>query len=148
MAAPKPVLRTLAVWLVLMAAETIHGTLRVLFLEPSAGELRAKQVGVFTGCLLILGLTYLFIEWLRVERTRSLLLVGVAWVVLTLLFEVGIGRLAFRYSWDVLAGRFAADYNLLRGGLMPLGLLVLASAPLLAARLRGIGTRPPGPARG
>ena len=77
-----------------------------------------------------------------------MLLVGVVWVVLTLLFEVGIGRLAFRDSWDVMAGRFAADYNLLGGGLMPLGLLVLAAAPLLAARLRGIGTRPFGPARG
>jgi len=41
--------------------------------------------------------------------------------------------LVLGYSWE----RMIEDYNLLKGGLMGLGLLWLLFAPLLAARLRG-----------
>ena len=34
--------------------------------------------------------------------------------------------------------RIAADYNLLRGGLLPIGLLVLTAAPLIAAKFRHV----------
>ena len=36
-------------------------------------------------------------------------------------------------SWQ----RIASDYNLLQGGLMPIGLLFLALSPLIAAKIRG-----------
>jgi len=34
--------------------------------------------------------------------------------------------------------RIASDYDVLRGGLLPIGLLVLTAAPLIAAKLRGV----------
>jgi hypothetical protein len=37
-------------------------------------------------------------------------------------------------SWS----RIASDYNLLRGGLLPIGLLVLTAAPLIAAKIRHV----------
>jgi hypothetical protein len=36
-------------------------------------------------------------------------------------------------SWE----RLAADYNVLEGGLLPLGMLVLLLSPLIAGRIRG-----------
>jgi hypothetical protein len=48
-------------------------------------------------------------------------------------FEVGLGRLAFGYSW----AQIAADYNLLQGRLMSLGLVLLILAPLIATKIRG-----------
>ena len=44
------------------------------------------------------------------------------------------GRYVIHTSWS----RIASDYNLIRGGLMPIGLLVLTAAPLVAARLRHV----------
>jgi hypothetical protein len=38
-------------------------------------------------------------------------------------------------SWE----RLAADYNVLEGGLLPFGMLVLLLSPLIAAKVRGIG---------
>jgi hypothetical protein len=38
-----------------------------------------------------------------------------------------------------------SDYNLLQGGLLPIGLLVLTVAPLLAARWRGVWATNPRP---
>jgi hypothetical protein len=58
--------------------------------------------------------------------------------VLTLAFEFGLGRLVLDYSW----ARIGAEYNLLEGGLMPIGILVLTLSPLIAARWRDL-SKPP-----
>jgi hypothetical protein len=57
--------------------------------------------------------------------------IGVMSVVLTLAFEIGLGRLVGS-SWN----RIASDYNLLQGGLMPIGLGVMAMSPWIALRFR------------
>jgi hypothetical protein len=45
-------------------------------------------------------------------------------------------RFIFAYSWE----QIAADYNLLNGGLMPIGLVLLTLSPLIAAKIRGVST--------
>jgi len=55
------------------------------------------------------------------EYFATYLGVGLLWLVLTLGFESVLGRLVLGYSW----ARIAAEYNLLKGGLMPTGLFVL-----------------------
>jgi hypothetical protein len=54
--------------------------------------------------------------------------------VLTVAFEIALGRFVLDVPWE----RILSDYNLCRGGLLPLGLLFMAAAPLIAGRLRGI----------
>jgi len=124
-------LRAIAVWVLLMSAEIVHGVARTLFLAPAVGDFRARQLAVVSGSLLMLAITCLTIRWLRPRATQSVLAIGVMWVVLTLAFEIGLGRLA-GYSWN----RIGSDYDLLHGGLMPLGLGVMAMAPWLASRFR------------
>jgi hypothetical protein len=126
-------LRAFAVWLVIMLVESAHGTLRELFLAPLVGDFRARQLAVFTGSLLILGVAYLCVRWIRAGSTARLLAVGLLWLFLTLSFEFGLGLFVLGYSWE----RVAEDYDLSRGGLMPFGLVLLTLAPLIAARLRG-----------
>jgi hypothetical protein len=116
----------------LMAVEVVHGTLRAIFLVPVVGDLCARRIGVLIGSLLILIVCFLTIGWVGVVRTRSLIRVGLSWLALTVGFELGLGRFVFGYSW----GRIASDYDLLHGGLMPIGLAVLALSPIVTARLR------------
>jgi hypothetical protein len=120
--------RAIAVWLLLMAVEVVHGIARSLLLAPLVGDFRARQIAVATGSLLILLMTTATIRWMRADTTRRLLAIGMLWVVLTLAFEVGVGRFVAGYSWD----RIASDYDLVKGGLLPLGLAVMALSPLLA----------------
>ena len=127
-------LRAFAVWLVIIGAESVHGALRMKFLTPVVGDFRARQISVFTGALLILGIAWLLVRWLRAETTRTLVEVGLLWLVLTVLFEVGLGRLAFNYSWE----RIFSDYDISQGSLMSIGLVLLTLAPILAAKLRGV----------
>ena len=58
----------------------------------------------------------------------------IAWLALTLAFEIAFGRYVVHASWS----RIASDYNLSRGGLLPVGLLVLTAAPFIAARYRHV----------
>lgn len=127
-------LRAFAVWLVIVAVESAHGTLRELFLAPLVGEFRARQIAVFTGSLLILAVACLLVRWMRAGTTGRLLTTGFLWLFLTLLFEFGLGLFILGYSWE----RMASDYDLSRGGLMPFGLVLMTLAPLIAARLRGL----------
>lgn len=126
-------LRSLAVWVLLMAAEVVHGILRGILIVPLVGDFRARQIGVFIGSLLILFIAYGCIRWMNPSRSsRRLLRVGLVWVALTLVFEIGLGRVALDYRWE----RVLSDYNLAGGGLMPLGLIVLGASPWIANRLR------------
>jgi hypothetical protein len=125
--------RAAAVWVVLMGAEVVHGVLRRVYLVPRVGDLRARQIGVFIGSARILMIASLTARWLQARTTASQVLVGSLWLVLTLAFEAGLGRLVLRYSWE----RVVSDSDLRRGGLLPVGLLVLVLAPWLSSRLAG-----------
>lgn len=128
------VLRSLAVWLLIIVAESIHGTLRTLFLEPVLGGPAARRLSVFTGVLLIFAVTYLCIKWIGESRSKGLIAIGLGWVFLTVIFEIALGRLVLGLTWE----RLLADYDITNGGLMGIGLILMALVPLATARLRGI----------
>jgi len=75
-----------------------------------------------------------FIRWIRPADVADAVLVGLVWLALTLVFEVSFGRLVMHATWS----RIASDYDLLRGGLLPIGLLVLTMAPFISARFRHV----------
>jgi hypothetical protein len=124
--------RAVAVWLLIIAVESVHGTIRQLFVAPAIGDLPARQLGVATGSLLILAVAWLTARWLGATTVRAQLEVGALWVVLTILFEAGLGRV-LGLSW----ARLLADYDPGQGGLMGLGLVVLLLSPAVGARLCG-----------
>lgn len=125
--------RALAVWLLIIFAESVHGTLRQLFLAPLVGDFTARRIAFFVGMFLIFGITYFFIRWISAENAKQLFAVGLMWMVLTTLFEFGLGRFVLNYSWE----RMFEDYNISRGGMMEFGLLFMIFAPWLAAKIRG-----------
>jgi hypothetical protein len=127
-------LRAIAVWLLIIAAETVHGIFRTIFLVPMMGDFRARQFSVFTGCILIFTVAYFLTSWIGARTKKQLLAVGVLWVVLTLLFEVVLGRFLLELPWN----RMVEDYDLSRGGLLGFGLLFMAITPTLVARHRRI----------
>ena len=124
--------RAVCVWIILIAIEFIHGVLRAMFLVPVVGDFRSRQIGVFTGSVLILAVTYMLVTWLRTTETKALIGVGALWVMLTVAFELGFGHYAFGRSWMDLA----SDYDIRRGGFLLIGMAVMMLAPLIAARMR------------
>lgn len=123
--------RGLVVWFIIIFVESLHGIARKVLLEPLIGDLASRQVSVFIGSGLIIGIAFVFVRWLKASRRIDFLIVGFIWVMLTVSFELLLGRLVMDLSWH----RLASDYDLMNGGLMPLGLLVMLFAPLTMAIL-------------
>jgi hypothetical protein len=120
-------------WMLIIALESLHGAVREIFIAPVLGDLRARQLGVLVGCVIVLLVAWLTARWLAANTRRLQLTAGLLWVALTLVFEIALGR-AIGASWD----RILEDYNPARGGFMLLGIAFMACAPMLAARLRNL----------
>jgi hypothetical protein len=123
--------RAALVWMLMMLAETGHGVIREVFIAPVIGGLRARQLGVFVGCILIFIIALLSARWMNARTQREQLKVGAFWVALTLVFEIALGR-ATGVSWS----RILSDYNPAHGGLMLLGLAFMLFTPWLTRRIR------------
>lgn len=113
--------RVWAVWGLIVLAETLQGVLRQLWLVP--------WLGVVSGALLILLLTWATRRWLRLRTPAQQLQAGALWLLLMLLFEFGLGTL-LGYPPE----RLLADYDPRAGGYLWLGMLVLLLAPWLVGR--------------
>ena len=126
--------RGFAIWALLMLAEVLHGTARVLVLAPLVGDFRSRQIGVVTGSIIFLVLAFVFIGWIGARDSRELFGLGALWVVWTLAFELVLGRYVFDQTWE----RLLSDYAIWKGGLMPVGLLTLGLAPWIATQAKRI----------
>ena len=124
--------RAFTVWLVIIVAESVHGTLRQIFLAPLVGDFPARRIAFFTGMVLIFFIALCFIRWIRAGNSKQLFAVGLLWMCLTALFEFGLGFFVLNYSRE----RMLEDYDVSRGGLMGFGLLFMLFAPWLAAKRR------------
>jgi Na+/glutamate symporter len=125
-------IRALAIWLLIVFAESVHGTLRQLFLAPLVGDFPARRISFFIAVLLIFLITYFSIRWIDAPTVKSLFGIGLMWMILMTLFEFGLGHFIMKYSWE----KMLEDYDLSRGGLMGFGLVFMFFAPWLAAKLR------------
>lgn len=130
---PFPFGRVAGIWLTLLVVESIHGVIRRLFLEPRVGDIRARQLSVFTGAVLIALVYWFTIKWLGPQPVRRWWQFGFVWLAVTLAFEIVVGR-ATGMSWD----RIASDFDLRRGGLLGIGMLVILMAPRILAQRCGL----------
>ncbi|TLU82150.1 MAG: hypothetical protein FDX30_11780 [Chlorobium sp.] len=123
--------KVLTAWLLIVAAESVHGTLRRLFLVPLMGDMPSRQAGVLVGSLIIFVIALLTVRGFGMITSRQKFLAGALWVLLTVIFEVSLGLLA-GYTTE----RILSDYDLRQGGLMIFGLLFMFFTPFLAAKIR------------
>lgn len=126
----------LAAWPVLMAIATIDGLLRMKSLIPMMG-LRAALI--VSGIIMLFAtyvVAWLLMAWWGRPRSDSYLwIVGAAWVVLTVLFEIAIVVLG---RGETIATALYGYHpsHLLEGNLILPGLVLMLLAPVIVARVR------------
>jgi hypothetical protein len=125
------VLRSISVWAVVIAAESINGTIREALIVPRYGTALGRQISFAIALVLILAIALYFIRWIDAQGTYQLLVVGAVWAVLTFCFEVVLGRFIMGLAWE----RITADYDITQGGMMSFGLVYMLFAPMLASKL-------------
>ncbi len=124
--------RGFAVWLLIVIAESVNGTLRGMFLVPSLGDTQAKQVSFLIALIIISAIALLTIRWIGASTTIELLLIGLMWAGMMFGFEWALGR----FVLGVPIEKFMAEYDLRQGGLMSIGMLFLIFVPMIAFRIR------------
>ncbi len=112
----------------------VHGIARAKFLAPKVGDFRSRQIGVFSGSILILGYSWCVFPWLSLHSSKESLQVGALWFFCMILFEFTVGHFFFHFPWKWLFN----DFNLFKGRLLAIGMLVLAFSPWLSGWLRGV----------
>ena len=127
--------RAFLAWLSIAVAESIHGILRRVFVLPLLGDLRAHQVGILVGCIIIFVIALTTIRWVGAKTLSEQLRLGLFWMVLMFAFEGSLGY-AFGSSLD----RILLDYNITEGRFMIFGMIFMLLTPVLAANVRGIGS--------
>jgi hypothetical protein len=117
----------LVAWLVFMITAVINGTFRVSQLQLAMSEYRAHLVSTLLLCLALLIEISVFLELVGDYSQGWLIALGVMWMLMTLVFEFGFGRLMGQ-SWATLL----ENYDVPHGRIWPLVLIVVLLTPVLA----------------
>lgn len=130
----KGALQALLWWTLILLCAFANGALRELLLIPLLGAAPGLVLSglLLSGCILA-------VAWNAAPHYGRLTLahyhaIGAFWLLLTLGFEFGFGRLVQHKPWPELW----QAYTFQDGNLWPLVLILTALSPWLAARWRGL----------
>ncbi|MFC0444588.1 hypothetical protein ACFOD1_04725 [Pseudidiomarina halophila] len=125
-------LKVLMVWAGILVLAIANGLLRESVLLPTFGTPAALVLSGLILSGLILVVAYLSLPWLQLKSNAQLFLVGISWLVLTLVFEFSFGLWQGK-SWPELL----EAYSFKDGNIWLVVLLITTFSPYVAARLRG-----------
>jgi hypothetical protein len=124
-------LRAFWLWLVILVFAVANGVLREAVFIPKLGSASGLILsGVLLSALVLL-IAYLGLPWLRAHGSE-LIVIGLGWLVATLIFEFSFGLFRGKPIGEILAA-----YTFKGGNIWPVVLLVVAVAPWVAGKLRG-----------
>jgi hypothetical protein len=113
-------------WLPMIVIAFVNATLRELVITKYASPLRANQWSTIVLVFFCAIYVYYVFPFLRIDSGRQAFLVGLIWVVLTIIFEFALGRFSHK-SWNELL----IQYDVTSGNLWPLFLVCLFLMPYL-----------------
>lgn len=119
------------IWLGMLVAAFLNGALRELLIMPYIGESVGPIISVCVLSGAIFGLAYLFVRSQKPLPASTLLGMGLFWLVLGLLFEIGFFHYVMHEPWE----KLWADYNIIRGRLLIVVWLTTLFSPLLCSKL-------------
>lgn len=126
------VLRAFTLWLVILMLAVANGALREAVLIPKLGSAPGLVLsGVLLSALVLL-VAYLGLPWLRAQGT-ALIAIGLGWLAATLIFEFSFGLLQGKSLDEILAA-----YTFKGGNIWSAVLVIVAAAPWVAGKLRGV----------
>lgn len=119
--------RYLLSWFALAAIAILNGTLRVTTYGKVVPELPAHQISTITGIFFTgIAVRVLSRRW-PLESSRQAWTIGLAWLLLTIVFEFGFGHFIAGHTWAQLIN----DYNIAAGRVWSLFLVWILVMPFV-----------------
>ncbi len=127
-------LKALVLWLGILVLAILNGMLREKALIPAMGTFAGLIASgiVLSACIVLVA--FLAAPWYGPLASPQVWLIGLFWLVLTLLFEFSFGRFVQHKDW----AQLLQAYTFKGGNLWSVVLAVTLISPWLAARLRGL----------
>ncbi len=114
-------------WVPLVFIAIANGTFRQIAFQQTLGELYAHQLSTAIGILLFGFYIFWYIRITKPQSMSETVRIGILWMLLTIAFEFGLGRLILNRDWSTLLH----DYNLVDGRVWVLVLIWVAVAPTM-----------------
>lgn len=118
-------------WLPMILLAFANAALRQMVFLKLLGEHHAQQLSTLTLIVLCAVYVAFIFPKLNIISPSQAMYIGIVWMLLTVLFEFGLGRFSGK-TWTELF----ANYNIMNGQLWPLFLVCLALLPLVFYLLR------------
>jgi hypothetical protein len=127
-------LKATGIWFVIVVAAILNGVFREKVLVPAVGASMALPLsGVLLAALVFL-VALLLVSFIGSSESKVYIWVGIFWVILTLFFEFLFGYFVAAKSWQEIMQVF----NVKKGDLFIVVLIMTAVSPWISAKLRGI----------
>lgn len=126
------ILKTLIIWAVIAIGEIVNGNVRVRYLQRRYGVYRARQLSFFSGVAIFTTIIWLLLPWVAPTSIYHCLEIGSILTTMMLLLDIYFGRVVFRYRWS----QILDDFNLAKGNLLGLGMLLLLFCPVVVFLLQ------------
>lgn len=124
-------LKAFGIWFILAISAIVVAIFRNEVLLPPFGEQTAHQIGTLLFLIVQFLIIYFFIKRVKLNDTRTALLIGIFWLILTIIFEFLFRHYVIGHTWE----KLLADYNFLKGRLWLLVLLNNLIAPIISSKL-------------
>lgn len=120
--------RVFLTWFLFIPVAILNAGLREKTYKPKVGDLAGHQISTLIASIAFLLFSYLAIgDLVSQSSIIELIMSGVIWVTQTILFEFVAGHYIFKNSWE----KLFTDYNLLKGRIWLLFLLIELTSPLI-----------------
>ena len=127
------IIRAILTWFLFIPVAISNGITREKLYKPIVGDLPAHQISTVIASVAFIVLTYYMLgRKLMNLNNLQLFLIGLMWVVMTIAFEFGFGHYLDGQSWQ----KLFLDYNLFKGHVWGLFLLVVLVSPFLGKLLK------------
>jgi len=123
--------KSLLIWLAIIPCAILNGAFREAVINPLIGEKYGEPLSGVLLCIILFAICWFFIPRIGRGTAKTYWIIGLLWVILTILFEFGFGLL----TGDTLAELIKA-YDITTGNLWSLIVLFTGIAPWLTAKMR------------
>lgn len=126
--------KVLVIWFCILVLAVANGVLREAVFFPALGKVPGFMLSGVLLSILIFAVSYFTVSWLGASTAKEYGVIGLAWLCLTLSFELILGHLIQGKPWSDLI----EAYTFKEGDIWPVVLFVTAMAPYITAKIRGL----------
>ncbi|MCD6258310.1 MAG: hypothetical protein J7J31_01785 [Helicobacteraceae bacterium] len=117
--------KTILAFILIALVETLNGIFRILYLQKKFQKGLARLISFLMGLSLVTILCLFLIPWIDPRSAIEALTIGIFLALGMTLYDIAIGRFIFKLAWS----KILQDFNIVKGNLLTIGILVLAFLP-------------------